>query len=126
VQHLGFKEAMMFRRLVYRRAGIVSLIAFLMCWTLSTSAANNKKDVVANEDVVQSAQSDAEIDVRPMVFDPVLSRAATPTAVVHVSNSSTDQHPTIIPLPPAAWTGMAGLVSLGLIRGRHKLRRFLS
>lgn len=33
---------------------------------------------------------------------------------------------TVIPLPPAAWTGMVGLATLGIASYRKSLRRFLS
>jgi len=118
---------MMFCRSIHRRLSVVLLLVFLMCWTISSSAANTKSDGSTNDPAVQTISSSASIDVRPMVFDPVLSRGATPTSATALSSNANDkQPPTIIPLPPAAWTGMAGLISLGLIRGRHKLRRFLS
>ena len=33
---------------------------------------------------------------------------------------------TVIPLPPAAWTGLVGLATLGVASCRKSLRRFLS
>jgi hypothetical protein len=66
------------------------------------------------------------MDVRPLEFDPVLAPAVTTTTSLRGTLDPGDHQSTIIPLPPAAWTGMAGLVGLGLIRARRKLRRFLS
>ena len=111
---------------LFRRRACVLLLILLACCSVSTSAATKTERDPASFDLLSRPKSDALVDVRPVEFDPALLPAVTPAAVDHSLDPSSDKEATVIPLPPAAWTGMAGLVSLGLIRARHKLRRFLS
>lgn len=121
-EHLGFKEAMMFCRLTRRRAGIL-LGVLLACPTITFAGDRSQGDPVP-ADAFSAVSHDRAMDARPVDFDPALLPAVTPTSTF--SNDPADKQATVIPLPPAAWTGMAGLFSLGLIRARHKLRKFLS
>jgi hypothetical protein len=116
---------MMFCRWI-RRHACVLLFAAIACRAGSTSAATTTvhRDSAPFGAFV-STPSDSPFDVRPVEYDPALLPAGTP-APAPVDALPPDGQATVIPLPPAAWTGMAGLLSLGLIRGRHKLRRFLS
>jgi hypothetical protein len=113
---------MMFCRSTRSSAGLLLGIV-LACPTFSFAADRSDKDPVPL-DLVAAVSSDRSMDARPVEFDPTLLPAVTPTSTF--SNDPADKQATVIPLPPAAWTGMAGLVGLGLIRARHKLRKFLS
>jgi hypothetical protein len=124
VKHLGLKEAMMFCRFLQRRACVL-LVALLASAAGLTAAAAPSEKSADSKNASMTPPQDSALDVRPMEFDPVLSPAVTP-APVEMLNPGNEKQATIIPLPPAAWTGMASLVGLGLIRARHKLRRFLS
>lgn len=53
---------------------------------------------------------------------PMQSTAISPAAV---QGAITNEH-TVIPLPPAAWTGLAGLASLATIGGRKAIVRFFT
>src|SRR4051794_25409612 len=68
------------------------------------------------------------IDVRPIVFDPTASESNLPVLPGDVGAEPLprEQNSTVIPLPPAVWTGMASLAGLGLIRGRKQLRRLFT
>jgi hypothetical protein len=112
---------MMFCRSTRQRAGIL-LGVFLACPSLAFAADRSQK-TAAPVDFVTAVSRDRAMDARPVEFDPTLL-PVTPTSTL--SSDPADRQATVIPLPPAAWTGMAGLVGLGLIRGRHKLRKFLS
>jgi hypothetical protein len=109
-----------------RRHACVLIVALLACHSAMVSAATKTSTDPARIELLPAKTSDAAVDVRPVEFDPALLPAVTPSPVDHSLDPSSDKEATVIPLPPAAWTGMAGLVGLGLIRARHKLRRFLS
>jgi hypothetical protein len=116
------REAIMSHRLFKGRNFLrSSLLVLAVCVASRAFAAEN------NPAPAPSDENSARIvDVRPLVFDPTLLPAAQPTPALHSVLDNNDPHSTLIPLPPAAWTGMAGLVGLGLIRARRRVRRFFS
>jgi len=56
---------------------------------------------------------------------PNLPAANSATALAAQQSTIANEH-TVIPLPPAAWTGLAGLASLGTIRARKAIIRFFT
>lgn len=113
----------MFCRLAQRRVCVALFV--VLCLSVRTFAADSRA-ATPQSTFLPAGVDPSPVDVTPIVFDPVLSSAVTPASTARAIDALNNKEATIIPLPPAAWTGLAGLVSLGLIRGRRKLLRFLS
>lgn len=88
----------------------VSISMGLAVFVLSGSQSSGASDLFDTPSV-------AQIDSVPA---PILA----PTTGLPATGS--DRQPTVIPLPPAAWTGMFGLAGLGLMRSRRAIRKFFS
>jgi len=69
-------------------------------------------------------ETDLTISPSPMQTEN-LAMGDDPAAAQQESVVIANEH-TVIPLPAGAWTGLAGLVSLGTIRGRKAIIRFFT
>lgn len=102
------------------------------------NSATDGIDLQTIETVIWSESAAA--DEQPLAWYPPLAEeegaidltlSGSPVQVTTVSPVSgatgviTNEH-AVIPLPPAAWTGLAGLASLATIRGRKAIVRFFT
>jgi hypothetical protein len=69
-------------------------------------------------------QEQPDLTLTPSPVQPVNLSAAGTTAM-RETHAVTNEH-AVIPLPPAAWTGLAGLASLAVIHGRKAIVRFFT
>jgi len=102
----------------------------------------NEPVVASVETVVWRESADEKFDWFPSLEENVLTLLRSPVETSNLpiggladddDNAISSQWPTgniianeqtVIPLPPAAWTGLAGLMSLATIRGRKAIVRF--
>jgi hypothetical protein len=66
-----------------------------------------------------AASSDDATTSFPAFVDPTLDPA--PVSAISVATPPSNIEQTMIPLPPGAWTGLAGLASLALASGRKSI-----
>jgi hypothetical protein len=101
----------------------VVLSALLLPMTSVRAAA-----VEANFAAIEEVASADEPEWFPaLAAEPDLTLAQPPVKLTTIQSDLTGHgHNTLIPLPPAAWTGLAGLGTLAAIGWRKAALRFLS